>query len=31
MQIFLAKNLLGMQDQPRATDDTDILPWDDGE
>ena len=31
MQIFLAKNLLGMQDQPRNTDDNDILPWDDTE
>lgn len=31
MQIFLAKNLLGMADQPRNVDDTDILPWDDGE
>lgn len=29
MQIFLAKNLLGMSDQPRNTEDTDILPWED--
>jgi hypothetical protein len=27
MQIFLAKNLLGMSDQPRGGDDDQILPW----
>lgn len=31
MQIFLAKNLLGMADQPRAADDDEILPWDDAD
>lgn len=29
MQIFLAKNLLGMSDSPRNTEDETILPWDD--
>lgn len=27
MQIFLAKNLLGMSDQPRGGEDDQILPW----
>ena len=27
LQIFLAKNLLGMSDSPVDTDDTNILPW----
>lgn len=29
LQIFLAKNMLGMSDQPVNTDDTKILPWND--
>ena len=28
VQIFLAKNLLGMSDNPNDVDDDDILPWD---
>jgi hypothetical protein len=31
LQIFLAKNLLGMSDNPSNTDDTKILPWTDDE
>ena len=31
VQIFLAKNILGMSDQPTTTDDAKVLPWtDDG-
>lgn len=29
VQIFLAKNILGMSDSPTASDDTNILPWSD--
>ena len=29
MQIFLAKNLLGMSDTGQNSDDDDILPWED--
>jgi hypothetical protein len=29
MQIFLAKNMLGMSDNPTNTDDDKILPWTD--
>lgn len=31
LQIFLAKNILGMSDSPHTTDDTKVLPWNDGE
>jgi len=31
LQIFLAKNMLGMSDNPSNTDDTKILPWTDDE
>lgn len=29
LQIFLAKNMLGMSDNPHQTDDTKVLPWTD--
>lgn len=29
LQIFLAKNILGMSDNPTQTDDTKVLPWSD--
>jgi hypothetical protein len=29
LQIFLAKNLLGMSDNPQVTEDNKILPWND--
>jgi hypothetical protein len=29
LQIFLAKNILGMSDNPTQTDDTKVLPWTD--
>lgn len=31
LQIFLAKNMLGMSDTPNNSDDTKILPWTDDE
>ena len=31
LQIFLAKNMLGMSDNPQNSDDTKILPWQDDE
>ena len=31
LQIFLAKNILGMSDSPHATDDTKVLPWQDSD
>ena len=31
VQIFLAKNLLGMSDSPHTTDDAKVLPWQDDE
>lgn len=31
IQIFLAKNILGMSDSPHSTDDTKVLPWTDDE